>query len=620
MMRNKRENRFTAWLRRNKLWNYQTTKVVCILIFISLAFYLTAMHNANYLRKVEDLSLFLPTFLFLKDCMQLPGGGLTWCGTFLTQFFYYPYLGAGLFIFLLLTLQSLIRSAFRIPDRYFPLSFIPSILLLLSLLQLGYVVYVLKSPGYAFSNLLGLLFVAGAFRIYRTLDWWGMRGSFTILFIVIGYPLLGFYALLAASLFLIDECTQQRLHRITLSLLITVCIVLIPFFYYRFVYTQLMSDSLYTSVLPRFYPSEIFVLGMPFLILFTVIILFAFCTHRWKEQAIFVCTKRSLAAVVVFVVALTSIKYLEFNDENFRITINMDRAIMDNDWQKAIDYASAQEGEPTRLVVLNTDMALYKSGQAGDRMFKFKINGVPYKIIRSAPAMRSTGAKALYFQYGKINYCYRWCMEDKVEYGMKVEYLKYMVKCALLNEEFALAQKYNSTLAQTLFHKNWAAKYQRYIDHPELMAEDAEFKSIKPLMAYNNVLEGDGGLLEAYLISQIAYMEGGPPELVELSLQCNLIQKDIQRFWPRFILYARTHKRLPVHYQEAAILYSYLENKVDYRQFNVTKEVTDRFNKFISLSEQMAGVSDEKLKETFKPYFNDTFWYYYFFVKGLKTS
>ena len=175
-------------------------------------------------------------------------------------------------------------------------------------------------------------------------------------------------------------------------------------------------------------------------------------------------------------------------------------------------------------------------------------------------------------------------------------------------------------MAQTLFHKDWAEKYQRYIDEPQLMAEDAEFKMIKPLMAYNNALEGDGGLLEAYLISQIAYMEGGPPELVELSLQCNLVQKDIARFWPRFILYARTHDRLPLHYQEAAILYSYLERKVDYRQFKIEDEVVTRFDKFIKLSEQMAGQSDEKSKEVFKPYFSDTFWYYYFFVKGLKTS
>ena len=398
-----------------------------------------------------------------------------------------------------------------------------------------------------------------------------------------------------------------------------IAIALVPLFYYILVYTQLMCDSLYTSVLPRFYPNEM-ILWMPFGLLYAYVIFLAFYAHRWKQKTERARVVSVVLALIVFVMALGGAWYYEFDDENFRITIDMDRAILDNDWQKVVDCAQAQQGEPTRLIVLNTDMALYKLGQAGDRMFKFKINGVPYRIIRTTPVMRNTGAKALYFQYGKINYCYRWCMEDKVEYGMKVEYLKYMVKCALLNEEFALAQKYNSTLAQTLFHKDWAEKYQRYIDEPQLMAEDAEFKMIKPLMAYNNALEGDGGLLEAYLISQIAYMEGGPPELVELSLQCNLVQKDIARFWPRFILYARTHDRLPLHYQEAAILYSYLERKVDYRQFKIEDEVVTRFDKFIKLSEQMAGQSDEKSKEVFKPYFSDTFWYYYFFVKGLKTS
>lgn len=606
-----------------------TLKLICVSAFVLLACYLTAVCNENYLRKTEELSLFLPTWLFLKDCMTTPGGGLVWGGTFLTQFFYYPWLGSALFIALLLGLQYLVKKAFCIPDRYFPLSFVPSALLLLTLLQLGYVVYILKSPGYAFSNLLGMMAAVAGFWRYRCLDscrlcryapdsrW--RRAGWILLFSVAGYPLLGFYALLAVGLFAVDECMRRREGWVCNVLTAVFAVVLVPFFYYILVYTQLMSDSLYISALPRFYPEEL-ILWMPFLVLYAYVVFLAFQTHRWKQRTEHPRVLRVASAWFVFVLALAGVWHYEFDDENFRLTINMDRAIMNNDWQEAVDCARTQKDEPTRLVVLNTDLALYKLGQAGDRMFQFKINGVPYKIIRTAPVMRSTGAKALYFQYGKINYCYRWCMEDKVEYGMKVEYLKYMVKCALLNEEYALAQKYNSTLAQTLFHKDWAVKYQRYIDDPQLMAEDAEFKAIKPLMAYENVLEGDGGLLEAYLISQIAYMEGGPPELVELSLQCTLIQKDIARFWPRFMLYTRTHQRLPLHYQEAAILYSYLERKIDYRQFKIDAGVADRFNKFIHLSEQLAGQSDEKSKAAFKPYFGDTFWYYYFFVKGLKTS
>jgi len=49
--------------------------------------------------------------------------------------------------------------------------------------------------------------------------------------------------------------------------------------------------------------------------------------------------------------------------------------------------------------------------------------------------------KMFYYHYGKINYCYRWCMEDMMMNGMKIDNLKYFVKSCLLNGEIALAKK-----------------------------------------------------------------------------------------------------------------------------------------------------------------------------------
>lgn len=73
-------------------------------------------------------------------------------------------------------------------------------------------------------------------------------------------------------------------------------------------------------------------------------------------------------------------------------------------------------------------------------------------------------------------------MELSVEYGWRVSCLKYMVKCALLQGEYALANKYNNLLMKTAFHKDWAKKYQTYIDHPERMKENQEFTQISALM------------------------------------------------------------------------------------------------------------------------------------------
>ena len=615
-MKNKKQSGTAEWLSRLEQKNFKLVKVAGTALFVLLAVCLL-VYNKDYLWKAEELSLFLPTGIFFRECMLVAGGLLSYCGCFLTQFFYYPYLGSCIFIILLLLLQYLLLKAFRIPDRWFLLSLVPPFMLLLSAVDLGYVVYVLKSPGYLFSNLLGMMVVALGFWAYRRLSMPGIRYLFMIVWTVAVYPLAGFYALFAVCLFVLYDLSAKRDGRILAVLSAVIVISLVPLLYYILVYTQVMLSMAYTMALPRFYEQEL-ALWMPIFVMLVFTAIYACCTGRWREKGVSMRTFTD--SVAIYLLAFAATCYFAYDDENFRTSISMDRAMMENDWATVVEDAARVKGDPTRVIVLGTDMALFKLGRAGDEMFRYKIGGAIYKINRPTPVLRNTAAKALYYQYGKINYCYRWCMEDKVEYGMKVEYLKYMVKCALLNEEWQLAQKYNTTLEKTLFHKDWAAKYQLYIDHPSLMAEDAEFKAIRPLMAYDNSLEGDGGLLEGYLISQIAYMEGGPEPLVELSLQCNLVQKSIPRFWPRFMLYARTHDRLPRHYQEAAVLYSYLERKVDFRQFNIDTAVADRFSRFIEKSEMMAGMPEEKSKPFFEQEFGDTFWYYYFFVKGLKTS
>ena len=84
------------------------------------------------------------------------------------------------------------------------------------------------------------------------------------------------------------------------------------------------------------------------------------------------------------------------------------------------------------------------------------------------------------YHLGKINSAYRNAMEFTVAFGERVYYMKYMVRTALCNGEFELAERYNNRLMGTLFHRYWAEHYKRYIDNPELMKESAEFNSIPP--------------------------------------------------------------------------------------------------------------------------------------------
>jgi hypothetical protein len=49
--------------------------------------------ESDQLWKVQEKNLFLYSVLFLKEQMIVPGGLLTWMGTWFTQFLYYPWLG-----------------------------------------------------------------------------------------------------------------------------------------------------------------------------------------------------------------------------------------------------------------------------------------------------------------------------------------------------------------------------------------------------------------------------------------------------------------------------------------------------------------------------------------------
>ena len=326
--------------------------------------------------------------------------------------------------------------------------------------------------------------------------------------------------------------------------------------------------------------------------------------------------KASLQVIsCVFLLAIIGVWYFSFDDANFRTELAMEQAIVNNDWNRVLALSHQLKGEPTRLIVMETNLALRKLREAGDRMYTYQDGAKPFKT-RSPVLQIEIAGKMFYYQYGMINHCYRWCMEDMITTGMKIENLKYFVKSCLLNEEIALAQKYNDVLKKTLFHKSWASKYQTLIDDPEKIGSDPEFKAILPLMDPINKLRIEKKeMLEDYLIYSFATLNAGSPELIELAMQCNLEIKNSQRFWPFFSYYIQTHSRIPVHYQEAALLFAYIEKRDDLNIDHFNRETLNRFHAFIDRVKQYAKLSRQELEPIFMKEFGNTYWYYYYFSK-----
>ncbi|MBR4757847.1 MAG: hypothetical protein IK084_03470, partial [Bacteroidaceae bacterium] len=251
--------------------------------------------------------------------------------------------------------------------------------------------------------------------------------------------------------------------------------------------------------------------------------------------------------------------------------------------------------------------------------------------------MTQVGGKTLYYHYGKAGFCYRWCMEDGVEFGWSVDVLKYMSKTSLISHDWEVARKYLNLLKKTRYHKEWAEHYETFIEHPELMEADEEMKIIVPMSQFPDRLDGDNTLIELYLLKTFANGTGADVYYQEMTLLCSLIMKDIDLFWPRFRQWLNMHQkdenfRVPRYYQEAAYLYIMLEpqrpselwpgetNAQALSKIPFDETIKQSYQNFMNFNTQCGSMSEEQKAVAFHPQFGDTFYYFYFLVRNQKTN
>ncbi len=580
-------------------------------------------YEQETLFRIQELNLFLPDSTFYHTFDIYPGGPLQWAACFLTQFFYYPAAGVALLVAIWASIIFVMRSAFRLSAAWSLLPALVPAALLAGIVQMGYFIYYIKFPGYFFAASLGMLTALTAVWIYSRLACYPWAGCIWIcVWTIAGYPLAGAYAL-AGTVYMLVLCWRisgiRNSHRIATTLSGILLAIGVPLAAWH-LYAQTNINAVYTAALPSFNADgKVFTsYRIPYYIMFAVPLAGALI-HTYTpvlKKGILIITGH----ILLLAATAWGLKKAWYADENFRKELLMARAIEEENWERIPAIFLSGTAEPTRLLVMNKNLALFRLGRAGDEMFQYREGGArpnaPF-LVRLA----HVGGKALYYHYGQENYCYRWCMEDGVVFGWRTEYLKYMAKTSIANGDFKVARKYINMLKRTLFQKEWAERYEAFLDHPERIRESSEFQPILRLLPQQSKLNSDMSIIEMYLLRTFTYEDSHDPLCQEQSLIAALQMKDIDLFWPRFFRYATLHngEHMPRHYQEAAYLYGHLENKIDISHMPFDQEVKDSYRRFTEFTQQCAGMTEAQMAEAFRPQFGHTFYYFYFLVNGLQT-
>ncbi len=588
---------------------------------------------ANYMRKIEALSLFVSMPAYYNEFATVPGGPLSWCGAFLTQFMYYPALGTLIFTALLVGIQIVGARTFRLKGWWAPLAAVPPALVLLTFVSYGYDIFTLKPIGYAMALPLGVLVALCCAWASAALRHWCWRATLIIFVVGIGYTYLGFFALLAGALCALNgklkmengkledgngELEQKNnfqfsiFHFPLLLALAALAIWLVPQLWYKYIGGNLMPSQMYVSGLPRLFAAETdlrMCYASVFISLLLLAILSPWCQGTpkgWLKWCASGLCAASLAAVLVF----------RCSDRNLMLTLDLDRAIWEKDWAGASSLALSHEGPLTRL---NTDLAyvaMLRQGTAGSQMFAVNNGWAEYKSKRTPMALQPAGAALISYHLGLTNYAYRWGTEYMIEQGLSVERMKLLAKCALLNGETALAEKYLDIIYNTTFHRPWAAKYKRYISHPMEMMQDAELRDIMMIMPADNEFINDGGKFESYVWPALASAKPGNPQSVELGMQAALISWDLDAFMAKLPYYRQSSPGpMPRYYQEAALLWS----KMAGQQCPVAIDpaVDQRYNQFFRAFQSTKNMEPEEQREALRADFDDTYWFYFVFLSNM---
>ena len=595
-------------------------------------------YEYHTLWKIQEQSLFLDTPLFFQQQMVVPGGLLTYVGCFLTQLLYYPVLGVAVLCLLWGLLMWMMQCTFMVSQRWVPLLVVPVALLLAANVQMGYWIYAIKLKGWYFDATLGVMLIVALLWAFRRLSAHRMwRRVLLVVTTIAGYPLFGTYAL-AATVLMTLWCwrlEKDRWQALVDNLLGALAVAAIPLFCYQYVFYQTNMVNLWWTALPIFKITESYPdYYAPYALLAVCMVILTI--GKWDKEPTKPTqptkpkktkkptqpTKPRISWQTVMVMGVLAatvygVWKVWMKDENFHREVTMMHYAEQTCWEEMLEEAAKQQDVPTRAIVMMRNLALSRLGRQGSEMCQY-VNGSKKPDSPFAPPASMIVGDLIYYNYGMMNDCHHMCVEGGVEFGWRVQHLKYLARCGLMTGETGAMYKHTEILKHTLFHGQWAEHLEELQQQPELRKNDRETGPVTHMLHYPDAVGADNGRAEVYLMSHLAAMDSDDPYFQEQCLLATLWTKDSSQFWPRFAKYLSQHpgEPIPRYYLEAAYLYTVMEGDAPF-EVQVDESTKKTFDEFARTLEQYDGRDIKVAREALYPLYGKTYFFEHYLMEGI---
>ena len=561
---------------------------VSLLAFILFVVYILYI-NQEVFYTAHDRSEFIFGAPFFNTLMSKPFGLMQYVGAWLTQFFCKPIVGTGILAAIWALIIFVGIKAFRLQGSASALMLLPVACLLVSVVDLGYWIYVSTIRGYWFSQSVGYLIML--------LLLWAARCTprkwhiVWYLFAFCIYPFLGWFALLFVLCLAVSDKTTWREFVGVIVLVFTASIWHTQF------YSNLKYDDVVMAGLPRFEtPSDSTPhLSYPFWLLGAASILIPLFSKYLAKWFVPV-----LCAVIGIAYTYSEMYY----DKNYIDEMRVVRYAEDDNWNEVLKIAE-NNTKPTTTIVFLKNIALMNEGGLLDRSFKMGNIGYP---IHNPDTVHSSfldiTSPLAYYNYGMMNEGIRLNFENAIQSGFSPFYLKVLARCAQAVGDKKLVERYTTLLHHQPFYGDW-----------QPAPVTAKIKELQK--CYSDELTGVDNS-DSYIVNIVSLWYNSDSKTAsEQALLYSMMRCDSRRFWSALRSFVKLHmnEEFPVHAQEAYILYMDKAPEAKRMMLPVDEKIYERYKKFWEVLGQkvkpgikLGTVAEEMLDE-----WGDTYWYYNIF-------
>ncbi|MEI6047305.1 MAG: DUF6057 family protein [Bacteroidota bacterium] len=582
-------------------------------VFFIACFLYFAIFNRYLMAYQEQTQLFRFDWNYFIGFLSRPGGLADYIGTFFIQFYLNPLAGAFIVTLSVFAVYVLSRYIFR---KYLISGMLWSLIpaLLIGSLQCDYMFNI----GYT----IGLLLVLTFFSVYISVRNDYLRYVFGFIGLAFLYPAAGGFSLLAVLICIIHELlfTKNR-YRFLVAAGFAIIALLLPYHACKNIYYIPIREAWYDQiffVLRKItkYTLLLFIAYFP-LLLIVIKILPAASKKIWLLSGWNL--KTLLAGVIVIFAFAVVLKKYTYNPK-LNLFFEIDHNVQQAKWDKVLQLSSRSQ-EANRLILYYTNLALYKTGHLGDRMFYFNQIGVTGLLLnREKDEISLFLGGEIFYHLGSFNEAYRWAFDSMVTNGQSSpRLLKQLIMISLINGDLVVAEKFLNILDESLFYRKWAKHYRNYLNDNNLLLKDAEIAEKRNLLINSDFVTGSNDTD----ISLKQVLDNHPDNRMafEYYMSSLLLNKNLIDFAANiFRIKDLGYTEMPVHYEEALLIYmGYVKKNVVPEGYGIRKTTVQRFKQYTKAYSSRSG-SPETLPKTLYKSYGNTYWFYLHFINNRPSS